>query len=77
MGRSAKTVGRNKQGTVQLLGFAVELNRATARGLAENNKITASAAVLAFSRLSPLEQADVCAETRKRHAATRRPGDES
>ena len=57
-----------RQRTVQLCGFAVELNRSAARRLTENNKITVSAAVLAFSRLPADQQVELCSEARKKHA---------
>lgn len=68
MSQKAKQPPARRQGTVQLCGFAVDLNRLIARALTENNKITASAAVLAFSRLTPEEQVELCAETRRQHA---------
>jgi hypothetical protein len=64
MGRPAKIGGR-KRCSVQLCGFVSDLHRKTARSLTENNKIAASAAVLAFSRLSRDEQVELCAEVRR------------
>ncbi|MDB5308507.1 MAG: hypothetical protein JWO38_2709 [Gemmataceae bacterium] len=73
MSRNRKGTSTRRQGTVQLCGFAVTLNRQTARALTENKKITASAAVLAFARLTPDEQVRLCTEARKRHAAEAPP----
>jgi hypothetical protein len=69
MANDRKTGAARGQGTVQLCWFAVILNRKAARAITENNKITASAAVLAFSRLTRDDQLRLCAEARQEHMA--------
>ncbi|MDB5310247.1 MAG: hypothetical protein JWO38_4449 [Gemmataceae bacterium] len=64
---TTNTLPPRRQGTVQLCTFAIGLNRKAARAIKENNKIMASAAVMAFSRLPPDDQIRLCAEARQQH----------
>jgi hypothetical protein len=56
-----------QQKSVQMFNFAAALNSDFAKKVADSPKVTASAAVLGFSRLDPETQLSLIGEARQKH----------
>jgi hypothetical protein len=63
------------QKSVQMFNFASRLNSEFARRIQDSPKVTASAAVLGFSRLDPQTQLDLIGEARAAHLRDTQPAE--
>jgi hypothetical protein len=57
------------QKTIQVFAYAAQVNSEFAQKITDSPKVTASAAILAFSRLDPATQLDMIREAREKQIA--------